>query len=167
MSNTIENLDEGYRQLRMQVNGDGNGNKGLTRRLDASEQRQEATEKRFQRFENLLWTILSAVVISMVVTLLQKTYGPAPTQSVSQSVSTTAPDGMPATTAYYSTPQLAKLLGYSEREIQDRAAKNEIPGAWKDGKAWRFDRPSIDSWISANAAVSARAATSADSPRDQ
>jgi excisionase family DNA binding protein len=163
MNDTITRLDEGYRELKMSVHGDGNGRKGLVRRLDFAEQQQAAAEKRWGRIENLVWAVLTAVIISAILQLMPK---PTPQQTVSQSVSTAAPDGMPVT-AFYTTPQLASLLGYSDREIQDRASKGEIPGARKDGKAWRFDRPSVDSWLAAKAASTAKAATSADAPRDQ
>jgi excisionase family DNA binding protein len=93
----------------------------------------------------------SAILVAIANTSWSKLT--APSQTVSQSVSTADPAD---STAFYTTAQLAKMLAYSEREIQDRASKGEIPGAWRDGKAWRFDKPSIDAWIAASAATAAK-----------
>jgi len=60
--------------------------------------------------------------------------------------------------AEYDTKQLAGLMGYSVREVQDRAAKGEIPGARKDGKEWRFDRAAVDAALAAKTAKAADAA---------
>lgn len=44
---------------------------------------------------------------------------------------------------------VARLLSFSIRQIQDMAAKGEIPAA-KIGGAWRFDRTAIEKWVQAN-----------------
>jgi len=82
----------------------------------------------------------------------------APSQTVSQSISVDDAAPKPGT---YTTAQLAAKMQLSTREIQDRASKGEIPGAWKDGKAWRFDQPSIDAWLAASAASAAKPADAA------
>jgi len=72
-----------------------------------------------------------------------------------QSVST-ATDGDPSSPSY-TTAQMVKLMGYITREIQSRAQAGKILGAWKDGIEWRFNRPSMDAFIAANAAKDAQA----------
>lgn len=75
-----------------------------------------------------------------------------------QSVTVQADDDTVLKPGTYTTAQLAAKLQLSTREIQDRAMRGEIPGAWKDGRAWRFDQPSIDSWLAATAATAANTA---------
>lgn len=87
-----------------------------------------------------------------------------PAQSVSQSVITS--DDAALKPGAYTTAQLAAKLQLSAREVQDRAAKGEIPGAWKDGKAWRFDQPSVDSWLAASAANAVTAANAANADQN-
>jgi excisionase family DNA binding protein len=111
-----------------------------------------------------LWAIAivgGSILIALGNLITMKMTG-TPSAVNTQSVTVKADDSTKIDTAYYTTPQLAGLLGYSDREIQDRASKGEIPGAWKDGKAWRFDRPSVDAWLAANVAFTAKAATSAN-----
>jgi hypothetical protein len=85
MSDTITRIGQGVDRLKVQVNGDGNGHRGLTRRLDSCESRQDNVERSLARISNLSWAILTAVAITMVVTMLQKTYGPAQPPPPSQS----------------------------------------------------------------------------------
>ena len=166
MAHTINEMHADVTDLKRKIDGDGNGVRGLVRRTDHVESRQDSIDRFMTRIEKLFWAIMTAIILSMIITLLQKTYGPAPSQHVNQSISTIPSDGDPAAPTY-TTPQMARLLQVSDREVQDRASKGEIPGAWRDGKAWRFDRPSVDSWLTANAATAATAANSADAARDQ
>lgn len=104
-----------------------------------------------------LWIITiigGAILVTLGNLLATKISGGGAGSTNTQSVTVKADDD-PASPVY-TTPQVAALLQLSDREIQDRAAKGEIPGAWKDGKAWRFDKPSVDAWLSANAAKDAK-----------
>lgn len=106
--------------------------------------------------------IIAAGVGVVLATILAKwtetKMGPAQ-QNVSQTVGTGNDSTMPATE--YDTKQLASLMGYSIREIQDRAARGEIAGARKDGKEWRFDKAAVDAALAAKAAAAASAAKDA------
>lgn len=157
MSHTINGMREDVTDLKHKVDGDGNSVKGLVRRADNIEGRQDNIERAMAKVDKLFWAILTAIILGVVLQSLRATYGPAPAQHVSQSVSSgTNTDDPPAPT--YTTPQLASLLHLSEREIQDRAMRGEIPSAYKDGKAWRFSRAKVDAWIAASAENAASAA---------
>ena len=100
-------------------------------------------------------SVATAAIIGYVALNLAKTGMGAPVQQ-QQSISV-SPDGTEHATEY-TTKELAAKFGYSEREIQDRAANGEIPGARKDGKAWRFNRAAADAALPALAAKAAPAA---------
>ena len=114
----------------------------------------------------LLWIVTifgGAILVALANLLVAKIGGGASTNT--QSVNVSADDDA-SSSPLYTTAQVSKLMGYSTREIQSRAQAGEIPGAWKDGKEWRFDRPSVDAFIAANAANAANAVSAADAPRD-
>jgi len=114
----------------------------------------------------LLWIVTifgGAILVALANLLVAKIGGGASTTT--QSVNVSADDDA-SSSPLYTTAQVSNLMGYSTREIQSRAQAGEIPGAWKDGKEWRFDRPSVDAFIAANAANAANAVSAADAPRD-
>jgi hypothetical protein len=107
---------------------------------------------------NLIITGIAAIAVVLATAFANGLYraATAPSQSVNQSIST--PGGDASTADTYSTADLSVKMGLSVREIQDRASKGELPGAFKDGKAWRFDRAAVDAALAAKAAGAAVAA---------
>lgn len=150
MSHTVESVKHDVEILKVKIDGDGNGNKGLMRKHDAVDLKLNAI------------IALLMVVLATIVAKWAESKAVAPSQTVSQSIS--VDDGAPKP-GTYTTAQLAAKMQLSTREIQDRAAKGEIPGAWKDGKSWRFDQPSIDSWLAASAADAVKDAKAAKADR--
>ena len=114
-----------------------------------------------------LWalTIIGGAILVAMANLVAARFNGGGASTNTQSVNVSADDDA-SSSPLYTTAQVSKLMGYSTREIQSRAQAGEIPGAWKDGKEWRFDRPSVDAFIAANAANAANAVTAADAPRD-
>lgn len=137
------------------LEGDGNGDLGLVRKTDGVTSKLDTLQKRLDLGVKIAVAVLTIVLAQLVTTLLKQSYGPAPQQNVSQSVTTSDDTKPPAT--FYAVPDLAAKMGLSEREIQDRASKGEIPGAFKDGKAWRFKRDAVDAALAAKAASAASA----------
>jgi len=148
----------------------GNGEPGLDELMRSAKHttdRIEATLLAMQQAEKhgrqkLTWLLIAAVV-GIVITLVSNWLSVGFRQWVSppiqQQQNLNVKPSSSVDPVAYSTRDMAMLLGLSEREITDRAAKGEIPGAYKDGKAWRYDRAIVDAAFAAQAATAASAAS--------
>lgn len=163
MSNCDERItvvETTLKRHELTIYGDGNGTPGLVRKNDAISVKLDTIDKLLRWGVGIATAVLIGVLMLVAHAMLRMTYAPQQ-QSVNTSVSTPA-GSVASPAADYTTADLAAKLGYSDREIQDRAAKGEIPGSRKDGKAWRFSRAAVDAWLAARAASAADTA-SADS----
>lgn len=177
----IQALSERVDSLELVVRGDGNGQKGVVRKVDKLETAVEAlveemkTDRAARAERQTFYTrAILTVVISSVLTVLLAATGvgliafaksASPITNTASGNTVTVQDKEVKPTGDYTTPDLCDMLNYSTREIQDRAAKGEIPGAYKDGKAWRFDRAAVDAWAAAKAAQAAKDASAANAAK--
>ena len=65
----------------------------------------------------------------------------------------------------YTVQTLSKLLGKSERRIQELAKEGKIP-AHKIGRDWRFKKKEIDHWLSEKGAVSSQCIDNVNTPSE-
>lgn len=91
MSHTINEVRRDVDHLKTRFDGDGNGIKGIVRRMDSVESKQAETDRIIARIEKMFWAIITAVIISMLVTMLPKIYAP-PQSTSTASRTTNSPD---------------------------------------------------------------------------